>query len=1013
MALTADQIKNIQDYAQRSANTFTAGVSPAEIQQQYQKDLATLPADVRQEAEKIFATELETNRPDALASFRQATAPQSINLTQTGGSTVTGVGAGSTPGVTTGFNAPTGPTLGGSPSNIDMTQPNVSPVIGVGAGSTSGVTVPPTGPTLGGPTQTLDLTQTGGSPVTTGVDTTGITVQPSMPLVDGTAGTSGIDMTQPIASPVTVGTGTAGVTVPTAPPVPTFTAEQQQNIRDYAQRSANTFAAGVSPQEIQQQYIKDLANLPEGMRAQAEQIFAQELESSRPDLLQQFREAVATAPPEPTAPTAPVELPEVANVTVTDSTGAPVTYQYGSQINDALAEAWTAGSQSGDYTRVNALLNVAGYTLDDVQKQFNLDEDGMAALKAAGITGVSPENSAIAGLWEQITELQAQNQDYSSQVTALNGLLGGIGLTMDDLKSRFALDDEDVQFVESLGVLQPTGPQIQDTMVQRAMTPSFPVDPVTGQPVGQMDPAKIGEATSQQIIGGGVGQAPVAPTATAQTAATTAQAMQPTMQPAAQVTAQDATPSVTQALQQVAPAQGSVSTQAQVEAAQMSPTATEVGTLGAAQIAQAQQVQQPQSRTLQSGEVVTAAANAEQATAFAEQVTAATANATQAATVQGQLADLMTQFEDGAVPAWAAGAMRTANATLAARGLGSSSIAGQAIVQAAMEAALPIASQDAQTVAQFELTNLSNRQQRAMLAAQQRAQFIGQEFDQEFQARVANAAKISDIANLNFNAEQQVALENARLAQSVDLANLQNTQALVMAEAAQIANLETTNLNNRQQAAVQNAQAFLQMDLTNLSNQQQTDMFKAQSSVQALLSDQAAENAARQFNASSENQTNQFFANLKSQISQFNATQNNAMEQFNAEQSNVVSRFNAELEAQRDQFNAQNQLVIEQSNAQWRREISTADTAAQNLANQFNAQAILEISNTAYAQLWQSYRDDMEFAWTSGENERDRLTQLAVQKLQIDASKYAADAKEDGSFASALGLFAGTVVSNW
>lgn len=842
------------------------------------------------------------------------------------------------------------------------------------------------GPTLGGPTQTLDLAQTGGSPVTTGVDTTGITV-------------------------------------PTAPPVPTFTAEQQQNIRNYAQRSANTFAAGVSPQEIQQQYIKDLATLPEGMRAQAEQIFAQELESSRPDLLQQFREAVATAPPAPapSAPSAtpapatpaPVEIPEVADVTVADSTGAPVTYQYGSQINDQLAEAWTSGSQSGDYTQVNALLNQAGYTLDDVQKQFNIDEDGMAALKAAGITGVSPENSAIAGLWEQITELQAQNEDYSSQVTALNGLLGGIGLTMDDLKSRFALDDEDVQFVESLGVLQPTGPQIQDTMVQRAMTPSFPVDPVTGQPVGQMDPAKIGEATPEQIIGGGIGQAPVVPTATAQTAATTAQAMQPTTQTAAQVTAQDATPSVTQALQQVSPAQGSVSTQAQVEAAQMSPTATEVGTLGAAQIAQAQQVQQPQSRTLQSGEVVTAAANAEQAAAFAEQVTAATANATQAATVQGQLADLMTQFEDGAVPAWAAGAMRTANATLAARGLGSSSIAGQAIVQAAMEAALPIASQDAQTVAQFELTNLSNRQQRAMLSAQQRAQFIGQEFDQEFQARVANAAKISDIANLNFNAEQQVALENARLAQSVDLANLQNTQALVMAEAAQIGNLETTNLNNRQQAAVQNAQAFLQMDLTNLSNQQQTDMFKAQSSVQALLSDQAAENAARQFNASSENQTNQFFANLKSQISQFNATQNNAMDQFNAEQSNVVSRFNAELEAQRDQFNAQNQLVIEQSNAQWRREISTADTAAQNLANQFNAQAILEISNTAYAQLWQSYRDDMEFAWTSGENERDRLTQLAVQKLQIDASKYAANASEDGAFASALGLFAGTVVSNW
>jgi hypothetical protein len=62
------------------------------------------------------------------------------------------------------------------------------------------------------------------------------------------------------------------------------------------------------------------------------------------------------------------------------------------------------------------------------------------------------------------------------------------------------------------------------------------------------------------------------------------------------------------------------------------------------------------------------------------------------------------------------------------------------------------------------------------LAAQQRAQFIGQEFDQEFQARVQNASRISDIANINFNAEQQIALENARMAQTVDLSNLSNVK---------------------------------------------------------------------------------------------------------------------------------------------------------------------------------------------------------------------------------------------
>jgi hypothetical protein len=54
-------------------------------------------------------------------------------------------------------------------------------------------------------------------------------------------------------------------------------------------------------------------------------------------------------------------------------------------------------------------------------------------------------------------------------------------------------------------------------------------------------------------------------------------------------------------------------------------------------------------------------------------------------------------LKGGKTPAWAAGAMRAATAQMAARGLGASSMAGQAIVQAAMESALPIAMADAQT----------------------------------------------------------------------------------------------------------------------------------------------------------------------------------------------------------------------------------------------------------------------------------------------------------------------------
>ena len=439
-------------------------------------------------------------------------------------------------------------------------------------------------------------------------------------------------------------------------------------------------------------------------------------------------------------------------------------------------------------------------------------------------------------------------------------------------------------------------------------------------------------------------------------------------------------------------------------------TKSSVGDLKAAQ-GDAILMDNPVQREIQDGELISGVANAEKAAKFTEEIQAAQATPSKQATVQGQLESLMQQFEGGNTPAWAAGAMREAKGEMARRGLSASSIAGQALVQAAMESALPIAQADASVIAQFEAQNLSNRQQRAMLAAEQRATFMGMEFDQAFQARVQNASRIADVANMNFTAEQQIALENSRIANTMNLQNLSNSQAMVMAEAAALSQLDTANLNNRQQAAVQNAQNFMQLELTNLSNQQQTELFKAEQRIQSLFTDQAAENAARQFNATSQNQTDQFFANLQSQTSQFNASQANAQAQFNAGQINTVERFNQEIANQRDQFNATNQLVIAQSNAQWRREIATSDTAAINRANELNAKAVLDISNQAYNNLWQFYGDTMEFAWKSAENELDRMNAMAMAQLSATATKDAQKMASSSAAGSAIGGLIGTLGS--
>ena len=440
-------------------------------------------------------------------------------------------------------------------------------------------------------------------------------------------------------------------------------------------------------------------------------------------------------------------------------------------------------------------------------------------------------------------------------------------------------------------------------------------------------------------------------------------------------------------------AQGELSEDAKVTAAKGSLSST--GTDDIAQIDDPTQVVPPPARKIEEGEMISGSAVDMAAVKEATDIQAATADPSKKATVKGQLEGLMGDFEGGATPAWAAGAMRAATAAMAARGLGSSSMAGQAIIQAAMESAIPIAQQDASTVASFEAQNLSNRQQTALFAAQQRADFLKLDFTQEFQARVTNAAKISDIANMNFTADQQVALENARLTQTANLANMSAVNAKVMADAAAMSQMDLTNLSNEQQAAVQNAQNFLQVDMANLNNSQQTSMFKAQAIQQALLTDVAAENAAKQFNATSKNQTNQFMASLNSQVSQFNTTQTNAMNQFNAGETNAISKFNSEMQNQRDQFNATNTLVVAQANAQWRQNISTLNTSAENEANMANAKFENGLTENAINQIWQRERDMMAYAFTAGESLAERNLKIVVADKDLANTRTQLDSAED------------------
>ena len=235
------------------------------------------------------------------------------------------------------------------------------------------------------------------------------------------------------------------------------------------------------------------------------------------------------------------------------------------------------------------------------------------------------------------------------------------------------------------------------------------------------------------------------------------------------------------------------------------------------------------------------------------------------------------------------------------------------------------------------------------------------------------------------------------------------------------------NLANNQQAAITNAKSYLQMDMANLSNNQQASLSNLQSRQSFLLSDQAAANAAYQFNATSQNQVNQFYDNMSAQMSEQNAARADGMKQYatseankitalnaqntiqvdeaNAARESAINQFNATLDNQRQQFNVNNQREIDQSNVVWRRGINTANTAAVNAANQTNAQNLLNLSNWAMSAAWQQWRDEASWVNTASENEQNRNHNLAMAALERSAAVDLQDKASKDAMYQMIGKF--------
>jgi hypothetical protein len=163
-------------------------------------------------------------------------------------------------------------------------------------------------------------------------------------------------------------------------------------------------------------------------------------------------------------------------------------------------------------------------------------------------------------------------------------------------------------------------------------------------------------------------------------------------------------------------------------------------------------------------------------------------------------------------------------------------------------------------------------------------------------------------------------------------------------------------------------------------------------------------------NAKNQSEVDRFYDQLAVSTSSNNANRQSAMDQFNVDQSNSIKKYNAKLADTRDQFNSTMSSAIEQSNALWRRSINTANTAEQNSANRSNAAAVLGIQTSALDALWQEYRDEVSYSFTSTENTIQRNQQLALTAIANQFANDMFEAQVDADSQKAVGSFIGSLL---
>ena len=309
-------------------------------------------------------------------------------------------------------------------------------------------------------------------------------------------------------------------------------------------------------------------------------------------------------------------------------------------------------------------------------------------------------------------------------------------------------------------------------------------------------------------------------------------------------------------------------------------------------------------------EEVTAAISEDPATVQAQidegadpQVTAAVAALPEEALVSVQMENLLAGMEDGETPAWARPAVAQIEQMMAQRGLSASTVGRDALFNAIIQSALPMAQSNAQALQQRAQQNLSNEQQANLASAQNTMTVRMQNLANRQTAASQTASMAQEIKVQQGSFKQQATITTAQQEQQTEMATFQAAQQKSQQESAQ-----------RQQAAIAELNTNAQMDLANLQAMNAADSESMSAEQQARLTGYNAQIAKvmRQ-------------ADLKQDMEKANLNASLQLELSNLSEKNAAAKDTMTAENQEKLTNLQTLVEFRKGDAQFAQQMDMAN----------------------------------------------------------------------------------------